>query len=54
MELTSVEDIKKDPNSHQWMKAIQEELDSLEENKTWELVERPADTNIVGNRWVFR
>ncbi|XP_015124375.1 uncharacterized protein LOC107046295 [Diachasma alloeum] len=54
IESLTVDEIKDDPNSIQWMRAVQEELDSLEENNTWELVERPENTNIIGNRWVFR
>ncbi|RWS19579.1 Retrovirus-related Pol polyprotein from transposon TNT 1-94-like protein, partial [Leptotrombidium deliense] len=29
-------------------------MDSLKKNKTWNLVERPVDRNVVKNRWVFR
>lgn len=36
-----------------WFSAVEEELKSLEKNKTWTLVPRPPGRNIVGNRWVF-
>ncbi len=36
-----------------WEKAIQEELDSLEENECWEVVDRPKDRKVVDSRWVF-
>ena len=36
-----------------WMEAMKREYNSLIENKTWELVERPKDVNIIGSRWVF-
>jgi len=36
-----------------WEKAIQEELDVLKAAGTWEIVDAPKDTNIVGSKWVF-
>jgi len=36
-----------------WEKAIYEELAMLCDAGTWELVDPPADTNIVGSKWVF-
>lgn len=33
---------------------MQEGIDALHSNDTWELVPRPPDTNIVGLKWVFR
>ena len=36
-----------------WMKAINEELDQIEKNKTWELVPRPTNKNVIGTKWVF-
>ena len=32
----------------------EEEMDSLEKNKTWELVKIPKDRNTVGCKWVFK
>jgi len=37
-----------------WRFAINEELQSLEANKTWEVVDTPPqNTNIIDSRWVF-
>ena len=36
-----------------WKKAMKEELDKIEKNKTLELVPRPAYKNVIGNKWVF-
>ena len=38
----------------EWKKAIQIELDALKAAGTWELVERPTNTNVVDSKWVFR
>ena len=37
-----------------WIKATKEELEHIEENKTWEQVPRPKHNNITGTKWVFR
>ena len=33
---------------------MNEELDQIEKNKTWELVPRPKDKNVIGNKWLFK
>lgn len=37
-----------------WQEDIPAELQSLEANKTWSVVERPKDTNVVSSKWVLR
>ena len=37
-----------------WLAAMDEEIQALQSNRTWILVPRPANTNIVGSKWVFR
>ena len=37
-----------------WLAAMDEEIQALQTNRTWILVPRPANTNIVGSKWVFR
>ena len=37
-----------------WCKAIEEEIEKIEKNKTWTLVPRPADKNVIGTKWVFK
>ena len=37
-----------------WYKAMEEEIDHIEKNKTWTLVLRPTDKNVIGTKWVFR
>jgi hypothetical protein len=37
-----------------WVNAMHEELNNFIRIQVWELVERPKDHNVIGNRWVFR
>jgi Reverse transcriptase (RNA-dependent DNA polymerase) len=37
-----------------WLKVIQDEMKSLHENNTFELVELPRDKNVLKNKWVYR
>ena len=36
------------------VKEMEEELDQIEKNETWELVPRPNNKNVIGMKWVFR
>ncbi|GLJ26041.1 hypothetical protein SUGI_0499460 [Cryptomeria japonica] len=33
---------------------MEEELNQIEKNNAWELVPRPKDKNVIGNKWVFK
>ena len=33
---------------------MEEELDQIEKNESWELVPRPSNKNVIGTKWVFR
>jgi hypothetical protein len=33
---------------------MNEELDQIEINQTWELVPRPKDKNVIGTKWVYK
>ena len=33
---------------------MNEELEHIEKNYTWELVPRPKDKNVIGTKWVFQ
>ena len=37
-----------------WIKAMNEELDQIDKNDTWELVPRPKDKNVIDTKWVYR
>ena len=43
-----------DANSEVWKKAMEEEMDSLTKNNTWDLVELPEGRSVVGCKWVFK
>ena len=56
-------DVTDDPKSYReamasdraedWLGAMNRERDSLNKNRTWDLVLRPPNVNIIGSRWVF-
>ncbi|RWS18805.1 hypothetical protein B4U80_11350, partial [Leptotrombidium deliense] len=54
IEPSSYEDAVESADSIQWVKAMNEEMDSLRRNKTWKLVEKPKGVNVISNRWVFK
>lgn len=33
---------------------MNEELEQIEKNNTWELVLRPHDKNIIGTKWILK
>lgn len=37
-----------------WIKAMEEEMQSIKKNDTWELVELPKGNKIVGSKWVYK
>ena len=43
-----------DEHRKEWMKAMQEEMDSLHQNHTYELVKLPKAKKALKNKWVYR
>jgi len=37
-----------------WIKAMNEEIDSLKRNATWALVDPPKNCSIIDNRWMYK
>jgi Reverse transcriptase (RNA-dependent DNA polymerase)/gag-polypeptide of LTR copia-type/Integrase core domain len=42
------------PDKINWILAMEEELRSIEDNKTWSLVDLPKGREAIGCRWVFK
>ena len=38
----------------QWIKAMQEELHQFKRNQVSELIQKPADYNTMGTKWIFK
>ena len=53
-EPTDIKEALNGTNALRWKEAIENEYDSLIQNKTWDLVDVPADKNIIGCKWVFK
>ncbi|KAI5351334.1 hypothetical protein L3X38_004225 [Prunus dulcis] len=51
MEPEKFEEAVKDES---WMKAMKDELNMIEKNDTWELVDRSMDKLVIGVKWVFK
>jgi hypothetical protein len=50
-EPASVAEAEQDPC---WIKAMHEEMTSIEDNQTWELVDLPCGHRAIGLKWVFK
>ena len=37
-----------------WLQAMQEEIDSIHRNDTWELTKLPRDKKNIGTKWVYK
>ncbi|CAK1597387.1 unnamed protein product [Parnassius mnemosyne] len=46
-------DIDSYHDKDRWYEAVNEEIKSLEDNKTWEVVERSNDAKLIDCRWIF-
>lgn len=44
----------KSEHAKEWYDAMQEELNSIEKNETWELTDLPEDRKAVVSKWVFK
>ncbi|GKV36538.1 hypothetical protein SLEP1_g44659 [Rubroshorea leprosula] len=53
-ELETYYEAMESENKREWLMAMQEEMSSLQENGTYELVELPKDKRALNNKWVFR
>jgi hypothetical protein len=37
-----------------WVQAMNQEIDSIEKNKTWDLVDLPSHKKSIGVKWVYK
>ena len=51
---SSYKEAMESADSKQWEKAVQEELQSHEENATWSIERPPRGEKVIGARWVFK
>jgi len=49
----SLKEAKKSPDWLEWEKAIESELEQLQDMGTWKLVKKPIDTIPITNKWLF-
>ena len=50
----SFEETKEDTRNREWLHAMQEEMESLHENHTYELTEFPKGKKVLMNKWVYK
>lgn len=50
----SYEETMKSKENGQWKAAMQEELKSIQQNDTWDLVDLPKGRKAIGSKWVFK
>ena len=53
-EPTSYREAIKSTYKSEWQKAMNDELDSLYKNNTWDLVKKPEKRRIVRCKWIFK
>lgn len=54
IELRSLNEALESPQASEWKEAIEDELNSLERRKTWEITKLPKGRKCIGCRWVFK
>ena len=37
-----------------WITAMQDELEQFKRSEVWDLTPRPAESNVVGTKWIFK
>lgn len=53
-DIADIDDLKRMEDWPDWKRAIEEELGSLAENDTWQLVDLPQGRRAIDCKWVFR
>ncbi|KAK2579961.1 hypothetical protein KPH14_007641 [Odynerus spinipes] len=50
----SYEDAMSRDDAHSWKQALDDEMSSILQNETWDLVSLPAEKPVVSCRWIFK
>lgn len=53
-EPTTYKEVIASPDKQKWIEAMNDELESLHQTGTFELVDLPKGKNLVGCKWVFK
>ena len=53
-ELENFQEAQTHKDKGSWMKAIQEEMESLQKNSTYELVKLPKGRKALRNKWMYK
>ena len=48
---SSFEEAIRDEN---WVQAMDEEIEAIKKNNTWDLVDFPKEKNLIGVKWVYK
>lgn len=48
------EDFEEAAKKKEWRTAMQDEIDVIVKNKTWDLVDRPKDKTVIGVKWIYK
>jgi len=52
-ELTSLSDARRSPDWPTWNQSMDEEMKTLTDMGTWELIDKPPDAVLIPNKWTF-
>ena len=47
-------EVMRSQNKTEWLKAMDDEMKSLHDNNTWELIKKPAGARLVSCKWIFK
>ena len=51
---TNYEKAMADSDSSHWVKAMKTEMESMDSNQVWELVDPPTNIKPIGCKWVYK
>ncbi|CAL9002065.1 unnamed protein product [Prunus brigantina] len=54
MSIIEAENFAEASKDKAWKKAMEIEMEMIEKNETWELVDRPSDKPVIGVKWVYK